>query len=57
MSGPENRTEDRLVSGLVLAVGGRPVEPALKSQFGYQAFENVISGLELEEMIRRAPRP
>ena len=52
LSGPDRRTEERLVSGLILAVGGRPVDPGLKSQFGYQALENVISGLELEEMIR-----
>jgi len=54
LTGPENRTGERRVSGLILAVGGRPVDPALKSQFGYRALENVISGLELEEMIRRS---
>lgn len=43
----------RTVSGLVAAVGASPINPGIKSQFGYGILANVISGLELEAMVRR----
>ena len=49
---PSGQEEKRTVKGLIAAVGATPIDPAIKSQFGYGIFENVISGLELEEMVR-----
>ncbi|MBW1712472.1 MAG: NAD(P)-binding protein, partial [Deltaproteobacteria bacterium] len=47
-----DQTQDRAVAGLVAAVGARPIEGSVKPQFGYDVFDDVISGLELEEMVR-----
>ena len=45
--------EKLTVLGLVAAVGASPINPGIKSQFGYGILENIISGLELEAMVRR----
>ena len=52
LKGTSGKEEKRAVKGLIAAVGASPIDPAIKSQFGYGILENVISGLELEEMVR-----
>ncbi len=47
------REEKRIVAGVVAALGAAPIDPALKSQFGYGIIDNVVSGLELERMVRQ----
>ncbi len=47
------REERRMFRGLIAAVGATPIDPAVKSQFGYGILDNVVSGLELEQMLRR----
>ena len=53
LKGTSGKEEKRPVKcRLIAAVGASPIDPAIKSQFGYGILENVISGLELEEMVR-----
>lgn len=54
--GQGGQVDRKRVAGIIVAVGGRPIRPEIKSQFGHGRLEDVISGLELEAMLRRASR-
>lgn len=53
--GPDGRSEDVRTDALVVATGFKPFNP-VKKPFGYGRFNNVITNLELETMLREAGR-
>ena len=46
-------TESLPAAGVIVAVGGAPTNAAGPSQYGYNRLNNVITGLDLEEMVAR----
>ena len=46
------KSEAERVAGLIVAVGAEPARPRLQSHYAYGLWPNIITGLELEEMVR-----
>ncbi|MFH0924487.1 MAG: FAD-dependent oxidoreductase [bacterium] len=43
------------ISAVVIATGYKPFDARQKGHLGYKRYENIISGLDLEEMLRNKP--
>ena len=53
-------SENLDVDAVILAAGFQPFDPEIEGTYGYNKFDNVISGMDLEEALRQngcAPRP
>jgi len=46
------RSEAERMAGLIVAVGAEPTRPRPRSHYAYGLWPNIITGLELEEMVR-----